>query len=222
MLEKISLPEYVTVSTGAEEVIRKVRELKAEGKNLCVAEVGIGVGATAIEIVRSLDENDTYYMFDFEDNVQELKTDLEQLDFFRTTIYAYGNSYQTYDSYAWTLAKLWQESKDKELFDVIYLDGAHSLFHDGLACCLLKKLCKRGGVLFLDDIDWTYCVSERMREFGLRNYTAEQVQTCQIDMVADIFMRDDKEWEYLKDYSTEHRAAFRRRKNRIGLWLFGH
>lgn len=210
MLEKLYLPEYVTISKEAGKVIKKIRELKTAGKNLCVAEVGIGIGATAVEIVRLLDENDTYYMFDFADRVYELKADLEQLDFSRATIYAYGNSRKTYDSYAWTLAKLLQESKDKELFDVVYLDGAHSFFHDGLACCLLKKLCKRGGVLFFDDIDWTFSGSKAMRTFGSENFTAEQIETPQIAMVVDIFMKNDEEWEYLRDYSTEHRAAFKR------------
>ena len=193
MLEKLVLPEYVSISKEAGKVIKKIRELKTAGKKLCIAEVGVGIGATAIEIVRLLDENDTYYMFNFADNACELKADLEQLEFFRTTIYAYGNSTKTYDSYVWSLAKLWQESKGKELFDVVYLDGAHSFFHDGLACCLLKKLCKRGGILFFDDIDWSYSVSTTMRSFGMENYTTEQAETCQVAMVVDIFMKDDEE-----------------------------
>lgn len=210
MLEKLTLPEYATISVAADNVIKKIRELKTQG-NLCVAEVGVGIGATSVEIVRLLDENDTYYMFDYADTVSELKTDLEQLDFCRTTIYAYGNSTKTYDSYVWSLAKLWQESKGKELFDVSYLDGAHSFFHDGLACYLLKKLCKRGGILFFDDIAWSYSMSPQMLSFGMKNFTTEQAETCQIAMVVDIFMKDDEEWEYLEDYSTEYRVAFRKR-----------
>lgn len=212
MLEKLDFPEYATISVAADNVIKKIRELKTEGGgNLCVAEVGVGIGATSVEIVRLLDKNDTYYIFDYADTVSELKTDLEQLDFFQTTIYAYGNSTKTYDSYVWSLAKLWQESKGKELFDVSYLDGAHSFFHDGLACCLLKKLCKRGGILFFDDIVWSYSMSPPMLSFGTKNFTTEQVETCQVAMVVDIFMKDDEEWEYLEDYSTEYRVAFRKR-----------
>ena len=57
----------------------------------------------------------------------------------------------------------------------------------------------------------TYSESKAMRPFGIENFAAEQVETRQIAMVVDIFMKDDEEWEYLEDYSTEYRVAFRKR-----------
>ena len=211
MLELINSEKYITISRPAGKVIKYIREQKNAGRQLRVAEIGIGIGATTVEAMKLLDKNDSYYLFDFEDRTSELKRDLEQLDFCKAQIKEFGNSRKNYDSYSWNLAKLWQNSKEKDLFDVVYLDGLHSFFHDGLACCLLKKCCKSGAVIFFDDIDWAFSDSNAMSAFGFENFTEEQANAYQIAMVVDIFMKDDPQWELMEDFSTKHRVAFRRR-----------
>lgn len=53
-----------------------------------------------------------------------------------------GNTHKVFDSYAWSLNNMVFDMRKKHLdgiFDVVYLDGAHSLIHDGLSSCLVKE-----------------------------------------------------------------------------------
>lgn len=214
MLEKINQKGYEAVSKPCKEMLKFIGEMKKRVEPISVAEIGIGIGATANEIVKLLDTSDDYYIFSFEKDVVDLQADFRQTDYCVANIYAIGNSNKTYDSYAWSLAKLYLE-KGKFL-DITYLDGAHSFFHDGLACCLLKKITKVGGIIIFDDIDWCHAksptVNPQKNPSILRDYTQEQIETCQVSMVVDVFMKDDSEWEFLKDESSNHRAIYKKIK----------
>lgn len=214
MLEKINQKGYETISVPCNEVLELIKELKKSTEPISVAEIGIGVGATANEIVKCLDASDDYYMFSFERDVLELYEDIKQKDYCLANIYAMGNTNKTYDSYNWTLAKLFLLKEKQSFLDLTYLDGAHTFFHDGLACCLLKDMTKEGGIIVFDDINWSYAKSpasnpERKPDV-LKWYTQEQIEACQIAMVVDIFMKDDRNWQLLEEYSSAHRATYKK------------
>lgn len=214
MLEKINQKGYEAISKPCSEVLALIKEMKrVVGGGICVAEIGIGIGATANAIVKCLDASDNYYMFSYENAVLEVEADLKQTDYCIANLYAIGNTTKTYDSYCWTLAKLYLEKRHSFL-DLTYLDGAHSFFHDGLACCLLKKMTKVGGIIVFDDINWSHATSPtanpKKNPDITKNYTQEQLTACQVAMVVDIFMKDDMNWELLEEYSSSHRVTYKR------------
>jgi hypothetical protein len=64
----------------------------------------------------------------------------------------------------WSLGKLALDRKQKtgrfDLFDLVYLDGAHTLMCDAAACAILKLLLKPNGYILFDDMNWTFSRSK--------------------------------------------------------------
>lgn len=179
MLEKIGTEKYRTVSKPCYQCLELIELVKNQVEGgIAFAEIGVGVGATAVEAVKLLSAEDNYYMFSFEEEVNELKEDLLKLDLECKNIHAIGNTRKVWDSYCWTLAQLYLDS-GKDLFDVTYLDGAHTFIHDSSACCLLKLLTKVGGYIIFDDINWSYAISKtqnpKKRPEILDLFTLEQI-----------------------------------------------
>lgn len=196
MIEKIQLGKGNC--KPCKEVLNLVKDLKLKGAKISVAEIGVDIGATACEILKLLDNGDKYYMFDFDQTVVELKRDFDALGkVVRAEVIPCGNTTKTYDSYCWTLYKLLVKEKEP-VFDVVYLDGAHTFFHDGLAVCLLKKMIKNEGFLVLDDIKWTFSKSPTCNPAVNPNilncYTEEQIECAQVAIVADVFLENDSGW----------------------------
>lgn len=195
-----------------EEMLAIVKSFKENGRSINVAEVGVDIGATSEAVVRLLGKEDAYYMFDFKTVTSKLKDKLSKTT--STKIFEFGNSSRMHDSYNWSLANLWKGLEYKELFDVVYLDGAHTFVHDGLACCILKSMLKKGGVLLFDDLYWTIwtspsvnpTVNPKMKKL----YTEEQMKTRQVQLVVDMFMKTDKNFEVAQEFSSQERVAFRK------------
>jgi predicted O-methyltransferase YrrM len=57
-------------------------------------------------------------------------------------------------SYTWYLLDR-LETQDRT-FDFCFLDGSHTWETDGLAVLLVERLMTPGGMIVLDDLDWTY------------------------------------------------------------------
>lgn len=148
MIEKLDNPQNGNTEP-MHMIIDLVKEIKTSKDKISVAEVGVGWGATAVELVKTLGEKDTYYFFDFEDVVQELYTDLKKINENHINLIGIGNSRLHYDSYAWNLAKLYMKWKEEygnvQCLDVVYLDGAHTFLFDSSAACILKEMLQRGG-----------------------------------------------------------------------------
>ncbi|MBQ6975853.1 MAG: hypothetical protein IJS81_00780 [Selenomonadaceae bacterium] len=128
-------------------------------------------------------------------------------------IVPFGNSTDIWDSYNYNLSELIFQMRENNLggfFDVVYLDGAHTFMHDGLAVCLLKQLIKKGGYLILDDLFWTYSSwnGGKTVEGKLPKY---QRDDNQILRVQEIFLRHDPNFEKLSDEKS-YRGIFRKRK----------
>src|ERR1700710_2333034 len=141
MLERLTDPRFAAISKPCPQAIELTSRVAAEIEHPHVAEIGIGIGATSVELCRILDHRGEAWFFDFEDRVTELATDLHGMGFGNVRIF--GNSRKTYDSYAWTLAVLLRQVRDRHpsgLFDFIYLDGAHVCHHDALATVCCKDL----------------------------------------------------------------------------------
>jgi len=211
MIEKINTKGYESISTPSKKVIYFLDNiLESNNEPINVAEVGIGIGTTSIEITKRLRNNDSFYFFSYEHDVRELEYDLKNKDYCKCKLYPMGNTTATYDSYNWKLSSLCLEND--RLFDLVYLDGAHSFFHDGLATALLKKLVKPGGILIFDDIFWSYkmspTVNPEIHPETSKNFSKEQIETAQMKLVIDLFMETDENWERMGDIEWE--TAYRK------------
>ena len=183
--------------TPAWEVLECVKKKKRDKSAICVAEIGIDIGATAVEVCKLLDSKDKYYAFDFEDKVNALFQDFKRLPNIVCELYAEGNTRKSGDSYNWKLSEMllyMQENQIDGVFDVVYLDGAHLFGIDGLACCLIKKLIKKGGYIIFDDIHWTYKNNsyESRLAFLRESFPEEQLADKQIMRIINIFMQGDE------------------------------
>ncbi len=213
MIEKIGTEEYRHFSSPSTEMVTCIEKLhRRNARPITVAEIGVGVGATSVEIVKRLRKGDSFHFFSFEDEVAELQSDLAAQDYCVCELVPHGNSRKAFDSYCWPLAKLCLENEGGSgIFDLAYLDGAHALSHDGLACVLLKKLIRKGGYLVLDDLNWSFANSEVQNPTvfpQIRSmYTDEQINALQVGMVARLFMNHDEDWKCAR--YTGRRAVYR-------------
>lgn len=215
MIEKLGTTEARYLSKPCTEMIEYIEKLIAtSSRSLTVAEIGVGFGATSVEIVKRLRKKDTFYFYSFQEEVDELFADLQKQDYCKCELIPLGNSHALYDSFCWNLGKQVLDKNNNEgLFDLVYLDGAHSFLFSGLASALLKMLIKDGGFIIFDDLHWSYGNSpdRNPKVFPeiLQQYTQEQVDTLQIQMVVDIFMKNDKNW--ICELTTERRAIYKKK-----------
>lgn len=217
MLEKLTDPRYATISQPSAHALDLARRVLAENPAPLMCEVGVGIGATSIELCRLLDGRGEIWFFDFAEKLEELAADLRGAGFgnFRT----FGNSRRTFDSYAWTLAMQLRRRRargEAGFIDFAYLDGAHTFFHDAPATMCLKEMVKPGGFLLMDDYDWTIAVSPTMRPTVnpaiTQDYTEEQIELSHVEMVCALLLDEDPAFERVDiGYRRqEHRRAYRR------------
>lgn len=223
MIELIGTKGQENISKASEDVMLELGKMIAENAycgGISVCEVGVGIGATAVEIVKRLREQDSYSMFGFESAVNSLYNDLSQINRNKVTIIPCGNSTRDWDSYVWSLGKILLDTKEKGLdgiYDLVYLDGAHDVFHDATACCILKLLTKVNGIIIFDDYYWSYAKSptqnpEKRPEI-LKKFTMEQLETSQVKMVVDMFMVGDSNWVQIENENlNKSRVIYKRIK----------
>jgi predicted O-methyltransferase YrrM len=221
LLERLNKPGSESLSKPSSEAIEVLRRLKAECSSLAVAEVGVGIGASTVEFVRVMGGVGTLHLFDFQDVVEQLVEDLNSLDVAQGLhIIPHGNGRQKFNSYAWTLATMAaarrREGVSLELFDFVYLDGAHAFHLDASSCLVLKEMIKPGGYLVFDDMYWTFNSSPVMnpqKKPSIRDdYSDEQLSIPHVELVVNLFMRTDDRFEqiYLTASETPYRPVFRR------------
>ena len=216
MIELLGTDKARWISEPCQEMIEYLENmLSKDPAPLTVAEVGVGYGATAVEIVKRLRKGDAYYFYSFQEDVDALYEDLQKQSYCKCNLVPLGNTHAIYDSFCWNLGKQVSDPKNKDgLYDLVYLDGAHSFLLSGLACALLKTLIRDGGYLIFDDLNWSFGSSPdcnpKVRPDILKRFTREQVDTFQIQMVVDVFMKNDKHWTCEK--TTERRAVYQKKK----------
>jgi len=210
MLEKIGASGYETLSRPRLQTARHVGRMVRRREYPMVAEIGIGIGATTRQLAKVMNNKGELHIFDFEEKVQELKSDLSNLGF--TNIVTHGNTAKYWDSYHWSLAKLLDKHKGP-IFDYVYLDGAHTILHDLAAFAIIDKLLKPHGVVDLDDYDWTFASSKSMADVRSAYMTEEQERAPQVKFIVDHFLTGNPKYRVL----VKNRI-FRKRKNRL-VWL---
>ena len=193
-------------------MIEILKDMKSRNITVCVAEIGVDIGATAVKIINLLKSGDKYYYFDRLPKIDELRRDFADIKS-EADLIGIGNTSRYYDSYAWSLAKLC--IKDKVRFDLVYLDGAHSFLHDAAATAVLKEMMNVGGIIVFDDLDWSYASSTtanpKMNPEIYDCYTSELIEVCQVGCVVNSIMDTDTRYRKM-ECSSSRRALFERVK----------
>jgi len=187
MLERIG-PNNPTISRPAPGIEERIEKLMEQFPNAAVAEIGVGVGATTQAIAKVMNGRGELHIFDFQDSVDELKTDLNRLGYLN--IFAHGNTRRYWDSYHWSLAKMLDATRHP-IFDYAYLDGSHLLLHDLPAFVILDKLVKLGGFIEFDDYEWKFENSTWMKNIRHQYITDEHAAVPNVKMLVDIFVKDN-------------------------------
>ena len=210
MIENIGQPGYETISQPDPDVISWVRaQLEADN---CprYAEIGVGIGATTLEVCRLLNNRGEVHLFDFDTKIAQLMKDLAAEGF--TNVQGHPNQRLHWDSYVWPLLVLLKE-RGGEYFDYVYLDGAHTIFHDLPAYLVAKKLLRNGGILDLDDYYWSWGGSPHMNPektpWVKQCMTDEQIGTPQIKMLVDLFVDQDADFEVVRPKKVYRKKSCR-------------
>jgi predicted O-methyltransferase YrrM len=116
-------------------------------------------------------------------------------------------------SYTWRLMRMLEESPEPR-FDLCYLDGAHSWFVDGFAFFLVDRLLRPGGMLVLDDLDWTYASSPTLRGSDwVKGMPADERSEPQVRKVYELLVKTHPSYEAFR---TEDGWAFARKRSDSG------
>ena len=76
MIEKLNDKKFFTLSRPCKDFIEILKSYKNNASDdISVAEIGVGIGATALEIVKYLSPQDSYYFFSRKQDVDELYED---------------------------------------------------------------------------------------------------------------------------------------------------
>lgn len=194
MLEKIGTEGYHTLSRANRYVLAEAQSMIEKlPLGFRFAEIGVGVGATTIEVAKILDGRGQIHIFDFQESVDELKADLAAHGFHNVT--AHGNTAKYWDSYNWGLGKLIEAQQGRPMFDLVYIDGAHTFIHDALAFFLCDRLLTPGGVIVFDDYDWSFSISTYMQGRRREYMTDEQIEATQIKLFVDTLVKTHPGYE---------------------------
>jgi predicted O-methyltransferase YrrM len=204
MLENINAPGFETLSAADVTVCENVTALVESGIQPVVAEIGVGIGATTRELARILDNRGALHLYDFEGKIAELISDIHGLGY--DNVIGFGNTRRHWDSYNWSLLKQIQDTGG-EIYDYIYLDGAHTLLHDGLAFFLADKLLKVGGCIDFDDYFWSVSKSKWMADNRHEFMTEEQVEAQQIKLIVDTLVLPDARYEEVTPHKVYRKLA---------------
>jgi predicted O-methyltransferase YrrM len=217
LLEKLTDPRFVAISKPSKHALELVRKVMETNPEPVICEVGVGIGATTIEFCRLLDHKGELHLFDYEDRLTDLGADIKAQGF--ENVHVYANTRRTFDSYSWALAKLVLSNRAGTTdvrFDFAYLDGGHMFHLDAPATVLLKELVKPGGVLLMDDYDWSIAVSPTMRPSVMpsivNHYTEDQIETSHVALICSLFLDSDPAFEKINlgFGAKEHRRAYRK------------
>lgn len=221
MLERMNQPGYESISKPSAEAMEVLRRVRAEHDSPTIAEVGVGIGASTIEFVKLLSGAGAIHLFDFEDVVDALVADLRALEMSAGVhLVPHGNGRQRFNGYAWSLATMLSSLEaaglQSQIFDFVYLDGAHSFHHDAPACLVLKRMVRPGGYLVFDDMYWSFnrspVLNPQKKPQIREDYSEDQLARPHVELVVELFVRSDPEFEqvFLDDRPKPYRPVFRR------------
>ena len=181
-------------------------------------EIGIGMKANVNRLRVMADAGVRYHASDFQHVCDEHERAIRATPGLEHLDYRFlGNNRG--GTYSWTLFDLLRE---KEQFDVIYLDGHHTFYVDCPAVVLGHLLLKPSGIFVLDDIPWTLSFHERAvatsfpewkffrKVYDNSEYSPEQQLLPHMQMMAETFLVENFNYSKIERHSTSEWWALRK------------
>ena len=201
--EKVQGLPHMTAAQ-ADEITQVILENKFQN----ILELGFAHGVSTCFMAGALDELggghittiDLEHARNAKPNIDSLLNDLG--------LAQYVTVYYEPTSYLWRLMKMLEEDPTPR-FDFCYLDGAHDWATDGFAFFLVDKLLKPGGMIILDDLDWTLDESPAMKNTPLvKNMPVEEKRTPQVRKIYELLVKTHPGYS---DYLEKDRWAYARK-----------
>ena len=184
-------------------------------------EIGIGAGPKLARLKEMLAKGISYTGVDFaavaEDHLQRLQAAGLGAELADGRIRFITNSK---GSYNYNLLKLVRAG---ERFDLIYLDGHHTLDVDVQAAVWAARMLKRGGLMAVDDINWTLMKIARMMHerlqswliygqvYDLSRYTTEEMAERNMQTIVNEVLIPVFGFERVENLSQPGWAVLRRK-----------
>lgn len=113
-------------------------------------------------------------------------------------------------SYNWRLMKFLEAGR-RFMFDLCYIDGAHSWFVDGLAFFLVHQLLKPGGWIIFDDLDWTYATSPSLAQTEwVRTMPEEERTTPHVRKIYELLVKPHPQYH---NFRVDHEWAYAQKRH---------
>ncbi|MFN0114836.1 MAG: class I SAM-dependent methyltransferase [Paracoccaceae bacterium] len=199
MIEKIGTPGFETISTPDPVVLDNLKAVLEENPDPIYYEIGVGIGATVLEVARMLANRGTIILFSRASDVSEVAKDLADLGY-RNVVDDWGSPSKTYSGYHFELARGFAGGL-LPMFDLAYIDGGHVFHLDAAATAVLKELCRPGGLMLFDDYSWSLEASPTLnptvRPQTGRDYDQLQIETAHVKLVCSVLMETDARFDRL-------------------------
>ncbi len=106
-------------------------------------------------------------------------------------------------SYTWELQRL-ISAKDRPQFDFCYFDGGHTWDLTGFGVLLVDMLLRPGGVILLDDMDWSIARSPHYKrnEHLTKRYDQDEVDSKPVRLVWDTILKH-LGYEHIREYPEQ-------------------
>lgn len=174
-----------------------------------------------MEFLRLMQLGGDLHLYDFHLRLKDLRERIEaQSAAGPVNIRYFGNGRLRFESYAWKLAetalKRHQSQQTMQIYDLVYLDGAHTFHIDAPACVTLKEMMRPGGYIVFDDIYWSFrnnpTYNPDTHPDLLDLYSEPQLSRPHIEMIVDLFMRTDERYSqvFLTEDKKPKRVVFQR------------
>jgi len=168
---------------------RAITDVILENRFQNILELGFRHGVSTCYMAGALDELGTGHVTTIDRlSAREAKPNIDHL-LGDLGLARYVTVFYEPTSYIWRLMKMLEEDPSPRL-DFCYIDGAHNWFTDGFAFFLVDRLLKPGGMIILDDLDWTYESSPTLRHTEkVARMPQEEKSTPQVRRVYELLVK---------------------------------
>lgn len=177
---------------------QRMTALLEQEKPKSVLELGCKHGVSTCYIAGALQENGGGHVTTIDlKSAEKLSPNVEQL-LGKLGLRDGATVHYEDTSYTWRMMEMLERSPRPQ-FDFCYLDGAHNWDTDGFAFFLVDKLLAEGGMLILDDIEWSYAKSPTLQdEAWVQSMPRNQYHMEQVRKVFDILVCEHPNYGHFK------------------------
>ena len=181
--------KYSSIPYMAESNAKLLRKIVIDNSIETILEVGFYQGKSSAYIASMLEDLgrghlttvDLIGAIEHKPNIHDLLQDLNLTH--RVTI-SYAKR-----SFTWELQKSLHQGL-RSIYDMCYFDGGHTWDNTGFGVLLVDMLLKPGGILILDDMNWSIAKSKAFQSNSnmLARYCQDEIETETVRRVTELIL----------------------------------